>query len=393
MRPSELAHRLRDLESAGLLRRRRAVEGPLGARVRVGGAELLAFCSNDYLGLAGHPAVAEAVRLSLDHYGVGAGASALICGHTGLHEELETRLARFVGLPRALHFSTGYMANLGVIPALAGAGDTVFSDQLNHASLIDAARLSRADIRIYRHNDLQDLDRQLQQVPAGTKVVVTDGVFSMDGDLAPLTGLLAACERHDAWLVVDDAHGFGVLDHDGRGSLAYWAVRSERIVYVGTLGKAAGVFGAFVAGTDDLIQWLTQRARTYMFTTSSPPLLAAALLAAIDLIESEPWRRRRLADLVRLLKDGLKDTALTLLPSQTPIQPLMIGDNDSAMWMMQSLRDEGIWVPAIRPPTVAPGTARLRITLSAAHAESDVARLAASLCALAHACGPKMNLR
>jgi 8-amino-7-oxononanoate synthase len=374
MRRIELSSRLRELEQAGLMRRRRRVEGPQSPELRVDGATVLAFCSNDYLGLASHPALAAAARRALDEFGVGAGASAHVCGHTGLHEELERRLARAVRLPRALHFSTGYMANLGVLPALAGPGDVIFSDRLNHASLIDAARLSRAEVVVYPHCDVEALARQMAQQVNRSKLVVTDAVFSMDGDLAPLPQLLELCERHDAWLIVDDAHGFGVLG-DGAGSLSHWGLSSERIVYIGTLGKAAGVFGAFVAGDDETIEWLLQRARTYMFTTATPPVLAAALLAALQLIETEPWRRRQLTALVERVHAGLSDLRWRLLPSDTPIQPLIIGDNSEAMALMELLRHDGILVPAIRPPTVAPGTARLRISLSAAHCEQDVDRL------------------
>jgi 8-amino-7-oxononanoate synthase len=381
-RRAELANRLRELEQSGLTRRRRLVEGPQGPHLRIDGSSVLAFCSNDYLGLAGHPALAEAARRALDEFGVGASASGLISGHTHVHEALEQRLARFVRLPRALHFSTGYMANLGVLPALVGPGDVIFSDRLNHASLIDAARLSRADVVIYSHADTEALDRQLRQYPHRSKLVATDAVFSMDGDLAPLPQLLELCQQHDAWLVVDDAHGFGVLGEAGSGSLTHWGLSSERIVYMGTLGKAAGVFGAFAAADADVVEWILQRARTYMFTTASPPMLAAALLAALDLIESESWRQRHLKVLIERLSAGLSALPWRLLPSQTAIQPLIIGDNLQAVSLMESLRRNQIWVPAIRPPTVPPGTARLRISLSAAHREQDVDRLLASLRAL-----------
>jgi 8-amino-7-oxononanoate synthase len=391
MRPAELESRLRALSDAGLARRRVQVQGPVGATLRVGGSDWLSFCSNDYLGLAEHPAIADAARRALDRYGVGAGASGLVCGHTDIHEQLEHRLAAFVGLPRALHFSTGYMANLGVVPALAGPGDAIFSDRLNHASLIDAARLSRADVLVYPHLDVAQLESMMRESRHPTKLVLTDAVFSMDGDQAPVPRLLELCERHDAWLVVDDAHGFGVLGPDGRGSLAQWGLGSDRIVYVGTLGKAAGVFGAFAAGSELAIEWLQQKARTYMFTTASPPLLAAALLAALDLIESESWRRDRLARSAARVRQAFAPGPSAasslqrphlhphLVPSDTPIQALIIGDNEPAMRLMSALRQDGIWVPAIRPPTVPAGTARLRISLSAAHTDADVDRLVSSL--------------
>jgi 8-amino-7-oxononanoate synthase len=375
MRRSELSSRLRELEHTGLTRRRRLVEGPQGPHLRVEGATYLAFCSNDYLGLANHPALAQAARRALEEYGVGAGASAHLCGHTRVHEQLEERLARFVRLPRALHFSTGYMANLGVLPSLAGAGDVIFSDRLNHASLIDAARLSRADVVVYPHCDVEALDLQMRQSPHRSKLVVTDAIFSMDGDVAPLPQLLTLCERHDALLIVDDAHGFGVLGESGAGSLSHWNMRSERIVYIGTLGKAAGVFGAFVAADSDVVEWILQRARTYMFTTASPPMLAAALLAALDVIESESWRHRHLAGLIERTSSALRQLRWRAPVSATAIHPLIVGPNAEALSLMESLRRDGIWVPAIRPPTVPPGTARLRISLSAAHTDHDLDRL------------------
>lgn len=379
MRRSELASRLAELEQAGLTRVRRVVEGAQGPQLRVDGVPLLAFCSNDYLGLAAHPALAQAAVRALEQYGVGSAASALVCGHMRLHDTLEDRLAGFVGLPRALHFSTGYMANLGVLPALAGPGDVIFSDQLNHASLIDAARLSRAEVVIYPHGDAAALEQLMQQRGGRTNLVVTDSVFSMDGDLAPVPQLLTLCERHDAWLVIDDAHGFGVLGARGAGCLSHWSVNSERIVYIGTLGKAAGVFGAFVAGEADVIEWILQRARTYVFTTATPPALAAALLAALELIAEEPWRRQQLSFLIERLREALGGLPWRLLPSPTPIQSLLVGENVDAVSLMQALRSDGIWVPAIRPPTVPAGTARLRISLSAAHSDQDVDRLARCL--------------
>jgi len=383
VRRTELSSRLDHLQQAGLIRRRRRIGGPQGPHLSVDGARFLAFCSNDYLGLANHPSLAEAARRALDEFGVGAGASAHICGHMAVHEALEQRLAQFVGMPRALHFSTGYMANLGVLPALAGAGDVIFSDRLNHASLIDAARLSHADVVIYPHCDVETLDRMMQQSAQRSKLVVTDAVFSMDGDLAPLPQLLALCQRHDAWLVVDDAHGFGVLGESGAGSLAHWGLSSERIVYIGTLGKAAGVFGAFVAADAEVVEWILQSARTYMFTTASPPMLAAALLAALEVIQFEPQRRARLSSLIERVRSELSGLPWRLLPSTTAIQPLIVGENSQALSLMESLRSDGIWVPAIRPPTVPAGTARLRISLSAAHCDQDVDRLAASLRKLA----------
>jgi 8-amino-7-oxononanoate synthase len=375
----DLSLQLGALARDGLARRRRVVESAEGPHVMVDGRRYLAFCSNDYLDLARHPALVEAARRGAERYGIGAGASALISGHTRAHEALEERLARFVRMPRALHFSAGYMANLGILAALAGRGDTVFSDQLNHACLVDGARLSRAEVRVYPHLDLASLGRMLAACATRGKLVASDAVFSMDGDIAPLPELLALCERHDAWLVVDDAHGFGVLGEGGRGTLAHFGIASPRIVYMGTLGKAAGVHGAFVAGEEALIEWLLQRARTYVFTTASPPLLAFALMASLELIEAEEHRRARLRALIERLRKNLQELPWNLLRSETPIQPLIVGDNRAALELAAELQKRGIWVPAIRPPTVPAGSARLRITLSAAHNVEHVDELAAAL--------------
>jgi 8-amino-7-oxononanoate synthase len=371
---------LAQLDAEGLRRRRRVVESPQTVRLRVDGRDCLAFCSNDYLGLASHPALIQAACAGARQHGVGGTASHLINGHGAAHEELELALAAFVGMPRALLFSTGYMANLGVIPALVGRGDLVLSDRLNHACIVDAARLSRAEVSVYPHLDLAALERMLAAAPPGAgKLVATDAVFSMDGDVAPLAGLAALCERYDAWLLVDDAHGFGVLGPQGRGSVAEAAVRSPNLIYMGTLGKAAGVAGAFVAGEAALVDWLMQRARTYVFTTAAPPLLAVALRTALDLIEAEDWRRQHLQSLQSRLRDGLRGSRLRLLQSRTPIQPLLVGDNRAAVTLGEQLLARGLWVPAIRPPTVPPGTARLRISLSAAHTVDDVDRLVTAL--------------
>ena len=353
------------------------LESPQVPRVRSGRREYLAFCSNDYLGLANHPAMVNAVCQAAREFGVGAGASHLITGHSVAHHELEARLAEFAGFPRALLFSTGYMANLGVVTALAGRGDMLFADRLNHASLNDAVLLSRAKMARYPHCDLAALERRMKGSAARRKIVVTDGVFSMDGDLAPLPGLVALCERHDAWLLVDDAHGFGVLGQRGRG-MSHFGVCSQRVIYMGTLGKAAGVFGA-LAAAPEIIETLIQRARTYIYTTALPPLLASAAKAGVDLIERDEWRRQRLAQLIERLKQGMNSSAWKLLPSDTPIQPLVVGDSRSAVALASGLKARGILVPAIRPPTVPEDAARLRISLSAAHAPEDVDRLVAAL--------------
>ena len=363
----------------GLQRMRRIVDGPQQPLLHADDEEVLSFCSNDYLGLASHPALIAAVQQAVTEVGVGGGASHLITGHHRLHHELEEALAAFVGLPHALFFSTGYMANLGIVSALVGRGDAIFADRLNHASLNDAAVLSRADLHRYAHNDMSALEKQLAQSTAKRKLVVADAVFSMDGDIAPVPALLALCERYDAWLMLDDAHGFGVLGAQGQGTLAHFGVHSPRIIYMATLGKAAGVSGAFVAGEPELIEYLVQKARTYIFTTAMPPALAAALLTALPLIRDGHERRAQIARLIAALRDGLRLRTWQLDPSVTPIQPLIVGSNAHALRASEQLRACGILVPAIRPPTVPQGTARLRITLSAAHTLDDVQRLIEAL--------------
>ncbi len=380
---SPLRAELEELEAEGLARRRRILESPQGARVVVEGRQYLAFCSNDYLGLANHPELIAAVQAGVAHFGVGASASHLITGHHAEHHGLEQALAEFVGMPRALLFSTGYMANLGVVSALTGRGAEVFGDRLNHASLNDAAIMSRASLVRYPHLDLEALENRLAKSRAKRRLVITDAVFSMDGDMAPLPELAALCERHGAWLLVDDAHGFGVLGEDGRGSLSHFRLRSPRIIYMGTLGKAAGVFGAFVAGAGDLVEYLCQRARTYVYTTATPPFLAHALRRSLDLVRSEAWRRARLRELIARLKSDLEVLPWKLLPSETPIQPLLIGESREAVRASDALRGRGILVPAIRPPTVPRGAARLRISLSADHTREDVEALVSALRAIA----------
>ena len=380
---ADLRDGLADLEARGLKRQRRVLESPQGARVTVDGREYVAYCSNDYLGLAAHPALVAAAREGAERYGVGAGASHLVLGHGAAHQALEERLAAFVELPRALSFSTGYLANLGIVTALAGRGDAVFADRLNHASLNDAALLSRAELKRYPHLDLAALARLLAASRARRKLIVTDAVFSMDGDIAPVPELLALAERHDAWLVLDDAHGFGVLGRSGRGVLSHSGARSPRIVYMATLGKAAGVFGAFAAGAADMVETLVQRARPYVYTTASPPLLAVALIKSLDLVEREEWRRERLWSLIALLRERLRLARWRLAPSATAIQPVVIGTSAEAVAVSEALARDGLLVPAIRPPTVPQGMARLRISLSAAHEPGDVERLAAALNAIA----------
>jgi len=383
-----LERQLADLDAQGLKRRRRTLESAQGTRVRVDGRELLSFASNDYLGLAHHPGIAAAARTALDEYGLGAGASHLLTGHHALHHQAEQALAAFVGLPAALLFSTGYMANLGVITALVGRDGAVFADRLNHASLVDAALLSRAEHVRYPHLDLDFLEAKLRGSKARTKLIATDAVFSMDGDLAPVPELLALAERHGAWLYLDDAHGFGVLGEGGRGILEQsgllpGAAGHPSLIYLATLGKAAGVAGAFVAASAAVIDWLVNRARTYIYTTAQPPMLAAAVLASLQVIKGEPQRRQALHRHVEHLVSGLAELPWSLLESSTPIQPLLVGGNDTALRLAEGLLDRGILIPAIRPPTVPQGKARLRVSLSADHEAADLDALAAALRELA----------
>ncbi len=380
---SELQRDLDERAAQGLLRQRRTLDSPQTPHCVVDGEPCLAFCSNDYLGLASHPQVLSAFQRGAAQWGVGAGAAHLVSGHFAPHQQLEEALAAFAGKPAALLFSTGYMANLGVIQALVGKGDTVFADKLNHASLNDAMLLSRAEVKRYRHNDVAQLAQMLEQTPGGRKLIITDAVFSMDGDMARLPELLALCERHDAWLLADDAHGFGVLGKQGRGTLSHYGLDSPRLIQMGTLGKAAGVSGAFVAAEQVVIDTLVNHARGYVYTTAAPPALSVALLEALRLIEQGDALRAHLYTLVKKLRTGLNGLPWKLMPSDTAIQPLLVGDNHEAVKLSEGLRARGIWVAAIRPPTVPQGTARLRITLSAAHTEADVGQLLEALHELA----------
>jgi 8-amino-7-oxononanoate synthase len=378
-----LAGELERRRGAHVLRWRRVVDGPQGPSLRVDGRPMLAFCSNDYLGLAAHPEVRAAFQRGAERYGVGSGAAHLISGHSRAHHALEEELAAFTGRPRALLFSTGYMANLGLVSALMGRGDQLFEDRLNHASLIDAAQLSRARLRRYPHGDMAVLGEQLEQAPAGERMILTDGVFSMDGDLAPLPELAALARRHRAWLMVDDAHGLGVLGQTGAGSLEHFGLGPAQVpILMGTLGKALGGFGAFVAGSDDLIETLIQQARPYIYTTAPPPALAEAVRASLRLVRDEPWRRQRLRQLVTRFRAGVAELGLPLMASPTPIQPLLAGSAERALAWSRQLEAQGILVTAIRPPTVPEGGARLRITLSAAHGNDQLDRLLAALAEL-----------
>jgi 8-amino-7-oxononanoate synthase len=368
---------LRDLDREGLLRTRRMIGSPQGPLVREGGATLVNFASNDYLGLANHPRIREAAIRAIRDHGFGAGASPLVVGHSRVHEEAEVAFARFSGLPRALLFPSGYAANLGILSSLADRGADIFCDKLNHACLNDGAILSRAGIRRYRHGDVAGLASLLEASPAATKIIASDAVFSMDGDIAPVRELLALAECHDAWLVLDDAHGIGVLG-EGRGALAHFGVSSDRIVYMATLGKALGGYGAFVAGAEPLVAWLMQRARTYVFSTALPAAAAAGASEAIALLEEDTGLVRALQANIATFRDAANASGFSA-SSVTAIQPVPIGDPARAVILSAALRERGLLVPAIRPPTVPEGTSRLRISLSAAHSREQVLALVAAV--------------
>jgi 8-amino-7-oxononanoate synthase len=374
------------LAAAGRSRRRRVVESrdAAGVNARVAGEELLAFCSNDYLGLAGHPRVTEAFERAAREWGVGSGASHLVSGHCREHHALEEELAAFTGRERALLFSTGYMANLAVVTALLGRGDRVFMDRLNHASLLDAGLASGARFARYPHADADALAARLARDDRGGRTLVaTDGVFSMDGDVAPLGALAAAARARGAWLFVDDAHGLGVLGPTGRGSLeAAGLDAGDAPILMGTLGKALGTFGAFVAGSAEIVETLLQTGRTYMYTTALPPAVAGATRESLRVLEDEPWRRARVLDHVAYFRREASGLGLRLMDSSTPIQPVVLGSEAAAVAASDALRAHGLWVPAIRPPTVPSGSSRLRITFSAAHETSDLHRLLEALAAL-----------
>ena len=368
----DLRTRLDARRAAHLYRQRPLLQSPQGPQVIVDGQPLLAFCSNDYMGLANHPEVIAAWQAGAERWGVGGGASHLVIGHSAPHHELEEALAELTGRPRALLFSNGYMANLGAVTALVGQGDTVLEDRLNHASLLDAGLLSGARFSRYLHNDVSSLEARLEK-SVGDTLVVTDGVFSMDGDIADLPALARAARAKGAWLMVDDAHGFGPLGANGAGIVEHFGLTMDDVpVLVGTLGKSFGTSGAFVAGSEELIETLIQFARPYIYTTSQPPALACATLKSLQLLRTEHWRREHLTRLIGQFRRGAEQIGLQLMDSFTPIQPIMIGDAGRALRLSQLLRERGLLVTAIRPPTVPAGSARLRVTLSAAHSEADV---------------------
>jgi len=370
---SSIAHALNARREQHLYRSRRIINGPQGTRVNIDNKNYLSFCSNDYLGLANHPAVINSLQKGAEQYGVGSGAAHLISGHSQAHHALEEELAEFVGRPRALLFSTGFMANLGTITALVNKGDAVFEDRLNHASLIDAGIASGARFQRYQHSHTKSLHALLLKSSAAKKLIVTDGVFSMDGDISPLDKLAMLAHDQGAWLMVDDAHGLGVLGKQGRGTLDYFGMSITDVpILMGTLGKALGSFGAFISGGEDLIEYLIQEARAYVYTTALPPAVAEATRTSLQLATKEQWRRDKLSSLVKRFRDGATQLGLHLMDSSTPIQPLIIGDNAKALQLSRQLFERGFLISAIRPPTVPANTARLRITFSASHEEQDV---------------------
>jgi 8-amino-7-oxononanoate synthase len=373
---SGLQKELIQRKADGLLRQRRLLDSPQAEHIIANDTHFLSFCSNDYLGLANCPELITAMQKAAGDSGVGSGASNLITGHHRFHDALEKQLAKFVEMPAALLFSTGYMANIGVIGALMGRHDAIFADKLNHACLNEGAYLSRAAFHRFAHNDVIALENLLKESTANHKLIAADAVFSMDGDIAPLAEYLALCEKYDAYLYIDDAHGFGVLGENGKGSLSHLKLKSPRIIMMATLGKAAGVAGAFVAGEQVVIDYLIQKANSYVYSTPAPPALSATLSAAVTLIENGNDLRAHLRILISILKANLDLKNWHLLPSDTAVQPLVIGGNREALALSEHLQAQSILVPAIRPPTVPMNTARLRISLSAAHSVDDVLRLA-----------------
>ncbi|EIJ34609.1 8-amino-7-oxononanoate synthase [Thiothrix nivea] len=392
---SRILTELDSRRSRHLYRHTRVADSPQQPHMTIDGKPMLVFCSNDYLGLANHPDMIRAFQQAANTYGVGSGAAHLVNGHSRPHQQLEEALAEFTGRERALLFSTGYMANLGVANALlASRHDVVYADRLNHASLVDAGLLAGAKLVRYPHNDTSSLGKRLKETPpnlplsgegqegsaARTRLIMTDGVFSMDGDVAPVRELARLAREHDAWLMVDDAHGIGVLGETGAGLLEAEGLNQMDVpILMGTLGKALGTAGAFVAGSHDLIEYLIQTARTWIYTTAQPPAVAAATLASLHLVQTESWRREHLQVLIRQFRQGAEQLGLPLMASDTPIQPILVGSSEQAMAMSSRLEKSGILVTAIRPPTVPADTARLRVTLSAAHTVEDVERLLEAL--------------
>lgn len=365
---------------AGLYRKRAVIGSAQAVRLIVNGQSLLSFSSNDYLGLANHPDIKQAFINATGHYGVGSGSAHLITGHSLLHQECELRLAEFTGRDRVLLFSNGYMANLAIATALVGRHDIIYQDKLNHASLIDAARLSGAKLKRYRHNDLTQLDALLDRETSARQLIMTDGVFSMDGDCADLHKMSQIASQSNACCMVDDAHGFGVLGATGAGLIEQSGLGQQQVpIMMATLGKAIGTSGAFVAGSEALIETLIQQARPYIYTTASPPAIAAATICSLDIVKRESWRREKLQELIAYFQQCMKTSEYELMPSSTAIQPIVIGDNNRALLLSEKLLASGLQVSAIRPPTVPVGSARLRITLSASHEKADIDQLIKAL--------------
>ena len=380
----QLEQELQKRRELHLYRSRRIISSPQAAEIIIDGKPCVSFCSNDYLGLANHPEIIRALQQGAEEYGVGSGASHLVTGHSQAHHALEEELAEFVERPRALLFSTGYMANLGVMSALLSKGDAVFEDRLNHASLIDAGLLSRARFHRYLHNDIQSLEQLLEQSEARRKLIATDAVFSMDGDIAPLTSLANIARQHDSWLMVDDAHGFGVVGKNGKGTVSHLGLGQDDVpILMGTLGKALGTFGAFIAGSEILIETLIQQARSYIYTTALPPAIAEATRTSLRLVVEENWRREKLTILIEQFKQGAAQLGLDLMSSNTAIQPIILHDAKKALQLSHALLEKGIYITAIRSPTVPEGTARLRITLSASHTRQQVDQLLEQMAAFA----------
>lgn len=375
MRKEILTARLAEVRESGLYRRLRAVEGAQDAAIILEGQEVLLFSSNNYLGLANHPALKRAAQEAIEQYGCGSGASRLISGSMAVHHELEQRLATLKKTDAALVFPTGYHANIGVLSALMGPDDTILSDSLNHASIIDGCRLSRADTRVYRHADIEHLGELLKACPAtGQRLIVTDSVFSMDGDLAPLTEIVSLARQYDAWVMVDEAHATGVFGPHGGGLVEELGLAEEVDIQMGTLGKALGCVGAFVAGSHELIDWLVNRARSFIYTTAIPPAMAAAVLAALDIVEQEPERRRQLWNNTRVLADGLRSLSYTLGATRSQILPVIIGEARATMVVAHAILQRGVFAHGIRPPTVPEGTSRIRVTPMATHTQDHLSR-------------------
>ncbi len=376
---SSLADELGQIKQQNLYRSRRLISSPQGVTIEINGQQVINFSSNDYLGLANHPQVIKSFQQASHDFGVGSGSAHLICGHSGSHHALEEELAEFTDRDRVLLFSTGYMANIGVISALLNRGDRIFEDRLNHASLLDGGLLSGATFKRYLHNDVDNLQKKLSNTDKRT-LIVTDGVFSMNGDIAPLSELSALANEHAAWLMVDDAHGLGVLGKNGGGVLQHYGLTQQQVpILMGTLGKGFGTFGAFVAGSEILIETLIQKARTYIYTTALPAALAEATRTSLKIVIAENWRREKLKYLLERFRAGANQLGLPLLPSASAIQPILIGDSQKTVEISHALLNQGFLVSAIRPPTVAKGEARLRITFSANHQEQQIDQLLAAL--------------